>query len=130
MTIQHLIHDIPGVHTCLPGELAPNDAIALPFNEGHLPWQVLRVEEITETRTWLHLARPGYRPISRALPTDEQVTVLPRHHGVCRCGYLAPCPDEQVERILVETDLENRTSSPAPDPATDPAPNTTNGSAA
>lgn len=125
MTIQHLLHDIPGVHTCPPSELVANDAIALRFNEGFLPWHVLRVEEITEKRTWLQIVRPGYQPISRAVPNDEPVTVLPRHHGVCRCGYLSPCPDEQVERVLVESTLEERSASRT----SEPAPKTPNGSA-
>lgn len=79
--------------------------VALPCREKWLPWQVVgpavRFGELPLVRLPLRRTGVPWSTMQRLFGTRETVLVVPRHHGVCvRCGGLAPCADEFVEREL------------------------------
>ncbi len=103
---------IAGVARTAAVDLQPGSVVALPWREFWLPWVV--VEEAVPLRPaavliLMRRIRPaaGLDSVAAAVPVGvrfgrgELVDVLPRHFGVCaRCGGLAPCVDEWVERHL------------------------------
>jgi hypothetical protein len=79
--------------------------VALPCREKWLAWQVVgqavRFGELPLVRLPLRRTGAPGSAMQRLFSTRETVLVVPRHHGVCvRCGGLAPCADELVEREL------------------------------
>lgn len=103
---------ITGVERTAAVALHPGSVVALPWREFWLPWVVVeeavplgpaavlvlmrRIRPAADLGGGTAVAAVGVR-FGRA----ELVDVLPRHFGVCiRCGGLAPCVDEWVERHL------------------------------
>lgn len=86
-------------------ELEVGMVVALPCREKWLPWEVVghaaRFGELPLARLPLRRTGTPGSALQRLFGTQETVLVVPRHHGVCvRCGGLAPCADELVEREL------------------------------
>lgn len=86
-------------------DLQVEDVIAVPCRERWFPWRVLRAPlRLAATplvRVPLVRTGGGWPWVARLFEADEELIVLPRHHGVCaRCGGLAPCADELIESDL------------------------------
>lgn len=140
MTIAQLKH--PGVRLVRAAELVPGMIIALRFGRSWIPWEVRSLpvgcsDEPSLDDQWLSPMFAGYalseselhgkadhlwvrlerfpRGIERlrGFPQAVGVPVLPRHFGICRCGAIAPCVDEQTERDLTRAEREIRIADQA-----------------